>query len=154
MMSGTRTERILASGLALAISACALAPRSAEPVFHLCASNVAAVRADPDETSEIEVQLRSDGRRAFELFAKRHYGQPIHLVAGDTVVGEIKVLFGFRTGRLTFDAEDGRVREVFEALDPPPVAPCGEDRLEAGLGIDDLYGPRWQRGQPLAGRVD
>ena len=125
-MRSSRAGAALALGFACTVFACASIPRSIDPVFHLCASNVAAVRAEPGESSEIEVQLRSGERRAFELFAKRHAGRSVRLVAGETPVGEVTVLFGFRTGRLTFEAEGGRVLEVFEALNPPPASPCGD----------------------------
>ncbi len=106
------------------------------PVFHLCHSNVAAVRADSEDASTIEVELRAAGRRAFELFAKRHYGESIRLVAGDTMLGETKVFFGFRTGHLTIAPGNGRAREVFEALNPPPASPCADEPGEQASDHD------------------
>ena len=112
----------------IGLVSCSSLPGPEAPTFFLCESNVAAVRANPvasSATTRIEVQLRSSARREFELFAKRHYGKPVRFLAGTTILGETKVLFGFRTGRLSFDAESGRAREVFDRLNPPPESPCG-----------------------------
>jgi len=118
----------LAATAVLGLVSCSSLPEPAPPLFYLCESNVAAIRTEPvDSPGEliVEVELRNHARRAFELLAKRHYGESIRLAAGETVLGRVKVLFGFRTDRISFSTESLRAREAFDLLNPPPESPCG-----------------------------
>jgi hypothetical protein len=118
----------LAPIAALSLVACGSLPESQSPVFYFCKSNVVAVRTqsiDSPGASKIEVQLRTHARREFELLAKRYFGQSIRLASGETVLGQVKVLFGFRTGRVSFAAESLSAREAFDRLNPPADSPCG-----------------------------
>lgn len=124
-------QKKLAAIVLVGLSGCSSLPDPEPPVFFLCASNVAAVRTEltgPSDASSIEVVLRAHARREFELLAKRHYGEAIRLAAGESTVGRVKVLLGFRTGRISFFAESISAREAFDLLDPPPESPCGTPR--------------------------
>ena len=113
---------------ALALFGCRSLPDAEPPVFFLCASNVAAVRTDDVDSSNrsaVEVVLRAHARREFELLTKRSFGESIRLAAGDAILGRVTVLFGIRTGRISFTPESLPSREVFGLLDPPPDSPCG-----------------------------
>ena len=118
----------LAAVVTLGLLSCSSLPQSETPVFFLCASNVAAVRTEPGvlpDASSIEIELRSHARREFELLAKRYYGESIRLATDEAVLGRLKVLFGFRTGRISFAADSLRARKAFDLLNPPPESPCG-----------------------------